>query len=132
LNANAAASTNYNASATGVQTFAVGKGVQSLSFTSSPPSNAVVLGENYTVSGVSSVSSLLPSYSIDATTQSNCAVSGQSVSFLKAGSCLINLNQPGSLDYFAANQVQQSVVIGKGTQTVQFTSVAPAATVGGL
>ena len=127
----APANANYNAAATATQSFAVGKGSQSLSFTSTAPLNAVVFGSTYSVSGVSSVGSLIPSFSIDSSTSTICSISGQTVSFLKAGACLINMNQPGSLDYAAAPTRQQDVIVGKGSQIIQFLTNAPAATVNG-
>ena len=45
---------------------------------------------------------------------------------------MIDANQAGNANYNAAPQVQQSFAVGKGNQTISFTSTAPAApTVGG-
>jgi hypothetical protein len=53
-------------------------------------------------------------------------VSGSSVALVGAGTCTINANQPGSASYFAAPQVQQSFAISPASQTISFTSTAPA------
>ena len=45
---------------------------------------------------------------------------------------MIDANQAGNANYNAAPQVQQTFAVGKGNQTITFTSTAPAgATVGG-
>ena len=40
---------------------------------------------------------------------------------------MINANQAGDANYNAAPQVQQTFAVGKGDQTISFTSTAPAA-----
>ena len=44
---------------------------------------------------------------------------------------MIDANQAGNANYNAAPQVQQSFAVGKGSQTISFTSTAPAARSGG-
>ena len=52
--------------------------------------------------------------------------------FTGVGSCIVDANQAGNATYNAAPQVQQTVTVGKGAQTVSFTSTAPrSGTVGG-
>ena len=61
-----------------------------------------------------------------------CALAGGTVSFLGAGTCVINADQAGDATYDAAPQVQQTFTVGRGAQTISVTSAAPAAaTVGG-
>ncbi len=49
-----------------------------------------------------------------------------------SGTCTVDANQAGYTNYNAATQVQQSVTVAKGSQTITFTSTAPVtATVGG-
>ena len=50
---------------------------------------------------------------------------GSTVSFISAGTCVINANQAGNANYNAA-QVQQSFAVARG-QTISFTSTAPSA-----
>src|SRR5579875_3022221 len=131
IDANQAGNANYNAAPQVQQSFAVGKGSQTISFTSSPPSNPVAGGPTYTVSATAS-SGLPVTMSIDASATSVCSISGSTVSFIGAGTCVIDANQAGNANYLAAPQVQQSFAVGQGTQTITFTSSPPSnAAVGG-
>jgi hypothetical protein len=128
INFDQAGSVNYVAAARVVQTFTVYKGVQTVAFTSSPPGGAVVAGATYTLGVGSATPSGLPvSFSVDPTAPSVCSLAGLVVSFIGAGTCRLNANQAGNLQYNSAPQVQQLFSVGKGTQTVGFTSTAPAA-----
>ena len=54
------------------------------------------------------------------------------MSFTGAGTCVVDANQAGNTDYQAGTQVHQTIPVGKGSQTITFTSTAPSdATVGG-
>ena len=131
INANQAGNANYNAAPQVQQTFVVGKGSQTLSFTSTAPATAVVGGAAYTVTATSTAG-LPVAFSIDASAGSVCSIAGSSVSFLAAGTCTINANQAGNANYNAAPQAQQSFVVGKGSQSISYTSTAPpSAVVGG-
>jgi hypothetical protein len=107
---------------------------QTISFTSTAPSNATVGGPTYTVSATAT-SGLPVSFTIDSTAMSVCSISGAVVSFNATGTCTIDANQAGNTTYAAAPQVQQSFSVTSGTQTSQtisFNSSAPTnATVGG-
>jgi PKD domain len=110
-------------------TVSVGKVSQVIQFTSSPPSNATVGGATYAVTA--SASSGLP-VTFSSGAPSVCSVSGSTVSFVGPGICTIDANQAGSSEYEPAPQLQQSFTVGKGSQTITFTSSAPAnASVGG-
>jgi hypothetical protein len=107
------------------------KNNQTINITSSAPVGAVVDGPTYTPTATAT-SSLPVSFSIDASAASVCLISAGVVSFESAGTCVINADQAGDDTYHAAPQVQQSFGVGKGTQSINFTSTAPAnATVGG-
>jgi hypothetical protein len=54
-----------------------------------------------------------------------CTVSGSTVRFIKVGKCVIDANQAGNANYLAAIEAQQTVTVGKGSQTITFTSKAP-------
>src|SRR5260370_4376236 len=54
-----------------------------------------------------------------------CSISGSTVSFIGAGTCVIDANQAGNGNYNAAPQAQQSFAVAKGDQTITFTSTAP-------
>jgi hypothetical protein len=106
---------------------------QTITFTSTAPSNAKVEGPTYTVAATAS--SGLP-VELTSANPEHCSLSGSgsgsTVSFIGAGPCTIDANQPGSAEYEKAKQVTQSFEVAKGTQTIKFTSTPPSgATVGG-
>ena len=115
------------------QSFAVGKAPQTISFMSTPPGGSVV-GGTYVVSAGAS-SGLPVAFSADATSAGVCTVSGATVSFLGAGTCVVDADQPGDATFNAATQVQQSLTVSTpslSVQTITFTSSPPvAATSGG-
>jgi hypothetical protein len=127
LNANQAGNVNFNAAAQVQQMFMVAKGFQVLMFTSSAPSSAVVSGSSYTPGAAATPSGLSVAISADGASASVCSMSGWVVSFQGAGMCVLNANQAGNSNYNAATQVQQSFSVGKGSQTVSFTTTAPGA-----
>src|SRR4029078_4145663 len=102
---------------------------QTINFTSSAPGGATFGGTPYVVTATAT-SGLAVTLTIDATATSVCSLSGSSsgssVSFIGVGTCKVNANQAGNSKYNAASQAQQSFAVGKGDQTVNFTSSAPA------
>ena len=118
------------------QSFAVGKGSQTITFTTSF-SGAVVSGPTYTPAATAS-STLAVTLSIDASSSSVCSMTSGVVSFQTVGTCTIDANQAGDGNWIAAPQAQQSIAVGKGSQTITFpalpataftsTPPAPAAT----
>ena len=114
------------------QSFVVGRAAQALSFSSAPPS--AVVGGSATVLA-QSTSGLAVSLSADAASAGVCTVSGSTVTFVGAGTCVVDADQAGDATYAAATQVQQSFAVvtpSKSVQSIAFTSSAPAAaTVGG-
>jgi hypothetical protein len=130
IDANQVGDSNYNAATQVQQSFAVIKGSQSITFTSSAPGSATAGGATYAVTATAS-SGLPVALTIDAASSSVCSISGSSVSFTAAGTCRIDANQSGNAEYNAAPQVQQSFAVKKA-QSVEFKSTAPvSATVGG-
>ena len=129
LDANQGGNASYNAAPQMQQSFAVGKGSQTITFTSTAPGSATVGGPTYAVTATAS-SGLAVSFSSE--TPLVCSVSGSTVSFIAVGTCILDANQGGNANYNAAPQVQQSFAVGKGSQTITFTSTVPgAAAVGG-
>ena len=124
IDANQAGNTNYTAAPLAQQTFTVGKGSQTVSFTSTAPTTAVVGGATYSPTATAS-SGLAAAITVDASASSVCAISGGAVSFVTAGTCVLDANQAGNANYNAASQVQQTFTVGKASQTVTFTSTAP-------
>ncbi|MGD0834598.1 MAG: kelch repeat-containing protein, partial [Candidatus Dormibacteria bacterium] len=132
VDANQAGSANFTAAAQAQQSFSVGKGSQTITFTSTAPADAVVGGATYTPTATSGASGNSVIFSIDPSSTAGCALSAGAISFTAVGTCVVDANQAGSANYEAASQVQQSFTVGKGSQTITFTSTAPGgATVGG-
>jgi len=88
----------------------VAKGDQTIAFTSTAPAPATVGGPTYTVTATAT-SGLPVAFTIDASATSVCSISGSTVSFIGAGTCVIDANQPGNANYNAAPQVQQSFAV---------------------
>jgi Bacterial Ig-like domain (group 3) len=126
IDANQAGSANYNAAPQAQGSVTVGKGDQTIAFTSSAPSSAKVGGATYNVTATAS-SGLTVAFSADGSSAGICTVAGSTVSFVGVGTCRVNADQAGSANYNAAPQVHQSFVVAKGDQTIGFTSTAPAA-----
>ncbi len=129
IDANQAGNTNYLAAPQVQQSFAVGQGSQTITFTSTAPANAVVGGATYNVTATGGASGNPVIFSIDATAAGICSIAGSTVSFAAAGTCVIDANQAGNANYTAAPQAQQSFAVGKNNQTITFTSTAPAGAV---
>lgn len=131
INANQAGSSYYSAAPTATQLFTVAKAAQTITFTSPAPA-ATVGGPSYAVSATGGPSGSPVVFTIDAVSTSVCSISGAVVSFQHAGTCVIDANQAGNANYLAANQVQQSVAVNKGSQAISITSTPPSsAKVGG-
>jgi hypothetical protein len=107
------------------KTVEVTKLTQAITFTSTAPSNATVGGATYTVTATGGGSGNPVTFTIDAASKSVCSIAGKTVSFTAVGACKIDANQAGSSSYEAAPQAQQSFAVGKGEQTIAFTSTAP-------
>ena len=135
INANQAGNSSYLAAPQVQQSFVISAApapsVQSINFTSTPPSGATVGGPAYTVTATAS-SGLAVTFSADASSAGICTVSGATVALVGAGTCTINANQSGNASYQAAPQVQQTFTVGLTSQTISFTSSPPGgAVVGG-
>src|SRR6266566_3671760 len=98
---------------------------QVISFTSSPPSAAVV-GDTYvvTVSGGGSDNPVV--LSIAPGSASECSISGATVTFGLPGRCVIDADQAGNAQYQAAPQAQQVITVDRIPQSIAFTSEPPA------
>ncbi len=99
-----------SSSSTSTVSFTVNKGSQTISYTSSAPSSATVGGDSYTPIATST-SGLALTLTIDATSNTVCSLAGGVVTYIGSGTCKINANQSGNVDYNAAAQVQQSFTV---------------------
>jgi hypothetical protein len=101
---------------------------QTITFTSTPPPDAVVLGPNY-VAIATATSGLPVALTIDAASANVCVIANDIVSFIGPGSCTIDANQAGNVDYASAPQTQQTFAVatagGAGSQMISFTSTPP-------
>lgn len=99
-------------------TITIVKAMQSLAFTSTPPTQ-IVTGTTYTPTAIAT-SGLAPVIDITAGSPSVCTLSGGVVTFASAGDCTIRARQLGSDDYLAAPEVTQTLVAGKINQSITF------------
>ena len=102
---------------------------QIITFTSVAPVNAAVGGPTYTPTATGGDSGNPVTFTINGTASSVCSISGGVVSFLANGTCVIDANQAGDVNFLAATQ-QQSFDV-KTNQTINFTSSAPVGAVAG-
>ncbi len=92
---------------------------QTITFTG--PATGLV-GGSYTASASAS-SGLTPQFSLDSSS-TGCGLSGASVTFTAAGTCVIDADQPGNGTYASAPTVKVSTVISLVPQTITFTGPA--------
>lgn len=107
---------------------AIGVAGQSITFGAGPVSPTT--GGSYSPSAAAS-SGLPVTFTIDSSSGSNCALANGVVSFAGAGSCTVDADQSGNGNWAQAPTAQQTFTItspAKQSQTVSFTSTAPAAT----
>ena len=94
------------------QSVSIGQGSQSIAFTSSAPTEAVVAGPTYTPTATGGGSGNPITFRIDNSPQAVCSISPESVvSFIAAGTCTIDANQAGNANYLPATEVQQSFAV---------------------
>jgi hypothetical protein len=99
---------------------------QAITFDSTPPSGVVVGSPGYQPQATGGASGQPVVFSVDgATTNNACSVSGNTVHFDHAGSCVIGADQAATSVYAAAPHVTQTVDVGKASQTLVFNSSAP-------
>jgi hypothetical protein len=124
VDANQAGNNDYQAAPQVQQTFGINQAVQTISFTSSPPTNPQV-GGNYAPTATGGGSGSPVVFSVDAVSGSACSVSNATVIFDHVGTCTVDANQGGNNDYQAAPQVQQTFGINQAVQAISFTSSPP-------
>jgi hypothetical protein len=124
LNANEAGNASYQAAPQVQQTIRVKLLGQKITFTSPPPASPAP-GDKYQVTATGGGSGNPVTFGIDPASAQVCSVSGATVTFNQAGSCVINAHQAGNAMYRKAPQAQQTATDHKITQTVTFTSAAP-------
>jgi hypothetical protein len=101
-------------------TVTVTQASQAITFTSTPPSPGYVNGTyKPTATGGGSNNPIV--FSIDGSSTTNaCTLSGDTVTFTAAGTCVIDADQDGNTDYSKAPQVQQSITVKPPFTTTGF------------
>ena len=126
--ADQAGNADYNAAAQVTQTFGIGMGTQTITFGAAP---GITLGGTGTVSATGGASGNPITFA--SATPASCSAGGTdgaTITGVAAGICHIAASQAGNLSYNAAQQVIQTLNIGRGTQTIAF-GAAPSIAVGG-
>jgi hypothetical protein len=99
--------------------------VQAITFTSVPPAS-LLPGDTYVVTATGGGSGNQVTFSIDPPGALVCSISGLTVTFRQAGTCVIDANEAGNDQYLAAPQAQQTLTVGSLiTQTITFPNPAP-------
>ncbi|HEY2282098.1 MAG TPA: hypothetical protein VGH60_00945, partial [Solirubrobacteraceae bacterium] len=122
IEATQAGNTNWNTATPIEQSFTIGKGTQTIAFTA--PTEKRLDQTSVTIEATAT--SGLP-VSFESKTTSVCATSGSSgetVTFVTAGTCTIEATQAGDSSWSAATPVEQSFTIAKGNQTITFAKPA--------
>jgi hypothetical protein len=126
IDANQAGNANYSAAPQVSQALSIQSGTQTIAFSSSIPASPTV-GGTYSVAATGGTSANPIIFSIGATsTAGSCTVLASTVTFTAVGTCVIDANQAGNVNYSAALQVSQSITILPGAQVVKFKSKVPA------
>ena len=120
VDANQAGNGNWNAAPQVQQTFTV-KTNQTITFSTTAPTTASVSGATYTPAATAT-SGLAVTITVDGSSSGICSINAGVVSFQTPGTCVLDANQAGNGSYYAAPQVQQTFTVGKGNQTITFTS----------
>jgi hypothetical protein len=110
--------------ATALLSIVVDPASQGIDFTSTVPANTVV-GDSYSVAATGGSSGADVTFTVDGTTtNSACSISGSTVSFEHAGTCVVDADQAGSADYSPAVTARQSIEVSTISSAVTVTSSA--------
>ncbi len=88
---------------------------QAISFTSTPPASPGV-GGSYTVTATGGGSGNPVTFSVDPGSRA-CTISGATISFTAAGTCVVTANQAAAPGYSAAPRVRQKIKVAPGAVT---------------
>ena len=127
IDARQAGNASYLSAPEAQQAVSVGKVVQSITFTSTPP-KAPPVGSAYAVTAIGGPSGLPVTFSIDASSTSGCTLNASTdvVTFAgPAGSCVIDAGQAGNSSFLAAPTVQQAIAVARAAQSVRFVAPQP-------
>ncbi len=115
---------NTQTSTSATLSLPVGQAAQTITFSSTAPTSPTVGGATYTVSATGGASGNPVTFSIDgASAAGACTIAGAVVSFTGGGTCIVDANQAGNINYSAAPQGQQTITVTKLNQAA-FTATA--------
>ncbi len=126
INADQAGTSNYAAATRVVRSFSVAAAGQTITFTQ--PSNTA-FGAGPVTMTATTTSGLTVTFT--SATTGICTVTGASVTLVAAGTCTINADQAGSVNFAAAPTVARSFTVAQGAQEISFTGPASTALTGG-
>ncbi|MGI9186481.1 MAG: hypothetical protein ACR2J9_02995, partial [Gaiellales bacterium] len=112
------------------QAIAIGKATQIVVFTGAAPAPTYGDSSSYTPTLFGGRSTQPSIITVNGPSAGICSIAGGIVTFLHAGTCVLNVNRAGDTDYFAAPQQQRTITVAKAAQAIAFTSSAPAPTYG--
>jgi hypothetical protein len=120
---------DYLAAPQAQQMIAVGQGAQTITF--APLASPATVGDEQSLTAVGGASGNPVDFTVaPTTTGSACSISGTTLSFDDAGSCVVVADQGGNADYTAAPEVSQTVTVGLASTSVSVT-LSPGVTVFG-
>jgi hypothetical protein len=108
IKADQAGDTNWNAASPVSQSFAITKGDQTISFTSTAPSDATVGGATYTATATATSGLTVTFSSATTSVCTSSGTNGATITFVGAGTCTINADQAGNGNWNAAPTKTQS------------------------
>ena len=119
ITASQAGNDNYNAASDVQQTLTVVKSSQTITF---PAMTAVTYGDADFDAGASASSGLTITYSSGNTDVATIA--GGLIHITGAGTAVITASQSGDENYYAADDVQQTLTVNKASQTISFDALS--------
>jgi sugar lactone lactonase YvrE len=112
----------YYAAATQVQlTLTINPAGQTISFTTLASPVSFTNGLTIALSATGGGSGNPVVFTLDAASTGAGTISGNTLTVTGVGNLVIDANQPGTTNYAAATQVQQTVQVNQGTQTITLT-----------
>jgi hypothetical protein len=125
IDANQAGDAEWIAAPQVQESFTITLKPQTVAFTSSPPNPAVV-GGSWNVTATATSSKEVAITLDGSSTAGACSITGSTVSFTGAGTCVVDANQAGDAGWAPAPQTQESfTVVVLKPQTIEFTSHPP-------
>jgi hypothetical protein len=126
VTANQAGNANYNAATQVSANIVVSNAPKTDQTISFSPALTGTVGTNATLSATAT--SGLTAITFASSPSTVCTISGNSVSFVNAGNCIVTANQVGNDKFNAAKEVSANIVVSNAPKTDQTISFSPALT----